>query len=390
MPNKNLSTGYVYSEDLLQYRFSNEHPFNQMRLKLTTELLKDANFLKDEHIVIPRIATDEELALIHQYDYIQAIRHASHGILSEHEAKKYGLNGDDTLQFKHMYRHSARIVGGALNLVDCIMDGTFINGCHLGGGLHHALPGRANGFCIYNDVAITAKYLVEKYHQRVMVIDTDAHHGDGTQWSFYTDNRIMTYSIHETGKFLFPGSGHYTERGEDIGYGYTVNMPLEPYTEDASYLEVFKETVEPLVAAFKPDIILSVHGLDIHYRDPLTHMNCTLNSLYSIPYIIQDLAKRYCNHKVLMFGGGGYNIWRVVPRAWSHVFLSLIGEPIQRGYLPLNWINKWKLYSTVKLPKRWEDRLNDYAYIPRTKEISDKNLRIAKQVASWYERYSDI
>ncbi|MCE3399283.1 acetoin utilization protein AcuC, partial [Staphylococcus aureus] len=108
MPNKNLSTGYVYSEDLLQYRFSNEHPFNQMRLKLTTELLKDANFLKDEHIVIPRIATDEELALIHQYDYIQAIRHASHGILSEHEAKKYGLNGDDTLQFKHMHRHSAR------------------------------------------------------------------------------------------------------------------------------------------------------------------------------------------------------------------------------------------------------------------------------------------
>ncbi|MCM3294393.1 acetoin utilization protein AcuC [Staphylococcus capitis] len=390
MPNKNLSTGYVYSEDPLQYRFSNEHPFNQMRLKLTTELLKDANFLKDEHIVIPRIATDEELALIHQYDYIQAIRHASHGILSEHEAKKYGLNGDDTLQFKHMHRHSARIVGGALNLVDCIMDGTFINGCHLGGGLHHALPGRANGFCIYNDVAITAKCLVEKYHQRVMVIDTDAHHGDGTQWSFYTDNRIMTYSIHETGKFLFPGSGHYTERGEDIGYGYTVNVPLEPYTEDASYLEVFKETVEPLVAAFKPDIILSVHGLDIHYRDPLTHMNCTLNSLYSIPYIIQDLAKRYCNHKVLMFGGGGYNIWRVVPRAWSHVFLSLIGEPIQRGYLPLNWINKWKLYSTVKLPKRWEDRLNDYAYIPRTKEISDKNLRIAKQVASWYERYSDI
>lgn len=361
-----------------------------MRLKLTTELLKDANFLKDEHIVIPRIATDEELALIHQYDYIQAIRHASHGILSEHEAKKYGLNGDDTLQFKHMHRHSARIVGGALNLADCIMDGTFINGCHLGGGLHHALPGRANGFCIYNDVAITAKYLVEKYHQRVMVIDTDAHHGDGTQWSFYTDNRIMTYSIHETGKFLFPGSGHYTERGEDIGYGYTVNVPLEPYTEDASYLEVFKETVEPLVAAFKPDIILSVHGVDIHYRDPLTHMNCTLNSLYSIPYIIQDLAKRYCNHKVLMFGGGGYNIWRVVPRAWSHVFLSLIGEPIQQGYLPLNWINKWKLYSTVKLPKRWEDRLNDYAYIPRTKEISDKNLRIAKQVASWYERYSDI
>ena len=166
-------------------------------------------------------------------------------------------------------------------------------------------------------------------------------------------------------------------------------MPLEPYTEDASYLEVFKETVEPLVAAFKPDIILSVHGVDIHYRDPLTHMNCTLNSLYSIPYIIQDLAKRYCNHKVLMFGAEVIIFGELSLELESRL-LSLIGEPIQQGYLPLNWINKWKLYSTVKLPKRWEDRLNDYAYIPRTKEISDKNLRIAKQVASWYERYSDI
>ncbi|MFW3591013.1 acetoin utilization protein AcuC [Staphylococcus caprae] len=389
MQNKNIKTGYVYSDEILKYRFNNEHPFNQMRLKLTTELLKEAKFLKPEHIIKPRIATDDELALIHKYDYIQAIRHASHGILSEEEAKKYGLNSEDTVQFRHMHRHSARIVGGALNLADRLMDGSLDNGCHLGGGLHHAQSGRANGFCIYNDVAITAKYLVERYNQRVIIIDTDAHHGDGTQWSFYTDNQIMTYSIHETGKFLFPGSGHYTERGEDLGYGYTVNVPLEPYTEDDSYLDVFKETVEPVIAAFKPDIILSVHGVDIHYRDPLTHISCTLSTLYTIPYIIQDLAARYCHHKVIMFGGGGYNIWRVVPRAWSHVFLSLIGEPIQQGYLPLSWINKWKLYSPVQLPKRWEDRLNDYTYIPRIKEISEKNARIAKQVSSWYVHYKD-
>ena len=107
-----------------------------------------------------------------------------------------------------MHRHSARIVGGALNLADAIMNQSLNNGCHLGGGLHHAQLGSANGFCIYNDVAVTAQYLETYYNQRVMIIDTDAHHSDGTQWSFYTSNKVMCYSIHVTGKFLFPGSGH--------------------------------------------------------------------------------------------------------------------------------------------------------------------------------------
>ena len=146
MSNMQQTTGYVYANELLQYRFSNKHPFNQMRLKLTTELLMELGYLKQHHVISPRIATDDELSLIHSYDYIQAIRHASHGILNETEAKKYGLDGEDTLQFRMMHKHSARIVGGALNLADQIMNGTLTNGCHLGGGLHHSLPGRANGF----------------------------------------------------------------------------------------------------------------------------------------------------------------------------------------------------------------------------------------------------
>ncbi|MCH4391907.1 MULTISPECIES: acetoin utilization protein AcuC [Staphylococcus] len=380
----NLKTGYVYSGELLKYRFNDNHPFNQMRLKLTTELLQMMKLLKDDQIINPRIATEEELALIHKYDYIQAIKHASHGILSPSEANKYGLNTDDTFQFQHMHRHSARIVGGALNLADEIMNENILNGCHLGGGLHHSLPGRANGFCIYNDVAITAKYLATKYKQRVMVIDTDAHHGDGTQWSLYTDNTIMCYSIHETGKFLFPGSGHYTERGEDLGYGYTVNLPLEPYTEHDNYLKVFKESVTSVIEAYKPDILLSVHGVDIHYLDPLTHMSCSLETLYEIPYIINKLAHKYTDGKILMFGGGGYNIWKVVPRAWSHIFLALINKPIQEGPLPEQWIKKWRAYSPVNLPKHWTEDYRDYQTIPRTYEISQKNNERASRIVHWY------
>ena len=356
-----------------------------MRLKLTTELLLDLGSLKPEHIITPRIATDEELSLIHSYDYIQAIRRASHGILNLKEAKKYGLDGDDTLQFRRMHQHSARIVGGALNLADAIMDKSVKNGCHLGGGLHHSLPGRANGFCIYNDVAITIAYLIQHYNQRVLCIDTDAHHGDGTQWSFYTEDQALIYSIHETGKFLFPGSGHYTERGNEQGFGYTVNIPLEPYTEDSSYLEVFKQTIEPIIASFKPDIIVSVHGVDVHYLDPLTHMSCTLNTLYQIPYIIKSLADTYTNGKVMMFGGGGYNIWKVVPRAWSHVFLALIEAPPPQGQLPSQWLEKWQPYATCTLPKHWQDDKENYIDIPREEEITATNLKHAQQVISWFK-----
>ncbi|WP_436859771.1 acetoin utilization protein AcuC [Staphylococcus caeli] len=385
MSNTQHATGYVYANALLQYRFSNEHPFNQMRLKLTTELLQDLGCLKQHHIVTPRIATDDEIALIHSYDYIQAIRRASHGILNEHETKKYGLDGTETQQFRMMHKHSARIVGGALNLADQIMDGTLRNGCHLGGGLHHSLPGKANGFCIYNDVAICIAYLIKHHRQRVLCIDTDAHHGDGTQWSFYTNDQALIYSIHETGKFLFPGSGHYTERGNEQGFGYTVNIPLEPYTEDESFLDVFRQTIEPIVASFQPDIIVSVHGVDIHYLDPLTHMSCTLESLYQIPYIIQSLADQYTNGKVIMFGGGGYNIWKVVPRAWTHVFLALIGETPPTGKLPESWLSKWQPYAPCQLPQYWKDDKQDYTNIPRRSTISDTNMKHAQQVLSWFK-----
>lgn len=385
MTSLKTKTGYVYSNEILKYRFNDQHPFNQMRLKLTTELLKKMDVLKDEHIIEPRIATDDEIALVHNYDYIQAIRHASHGILNPDEAQKYGLDSEDTVQFRHMHRHSARIVGGALNLADQILQGKVTNGCHLGGGLHHSLPGRANGFCIYNDISVTIAYLIQKYGQRVLCVDTDAHHGDGIQWSFYTSDKVLNYSIHETGKFLFPGSGHYTERGDEQGYGYSVNVPLEPYTEDASYMETLEQTLSAVTESFQPDIILSVHGVDIHHLDPLTHMHCTLDSLYRVPYFIKSLADQYTGGKVLMFGGGGYNIWDVVPRAWSHVFMALLGLTPPEGRLPQTWLDKWQLYAPTKLPTEWKENSEGYQPIPRREEITEINRKNAQQVCSWFK-----
>ncbi|UWF57750.1 acetoin utilization protein AcuC [Staphylococcus hyicus] len=379
-----LQTGYVYADTLLQYRFHNKHPFNQMRLKLTTELLLSTGLLQSSQIIKPRIATVDEIATVHKYDYIQAIKRGERNLLNPDEKIKYGLDDEDTHVFPKIHKSTATIVGGGLNLIDAIMDGQYVNGCHLGGGLHHALEGRANGFCVYNDAAIYIHHLIHKYRQRVLYVDTDAHHGDGVQWCFYTSDDVMNYSIHETGKFLFPGSGHYTERGDDQGFGYTVNIPLEPYTEHESFMTVFKDTLESVAATFKPDFIVSVNGSDIHYLDPLTHMHCDLNTLYEIPYFVNDIAKKYANGKIMMLGGGGYNIWRVVPRAWSHVYLSLIDHPKLEGHLPEAWLNKWKHYSPVPIPEYWEEDFPEYEAIPRVSEITQKNQNVASKINNWF------
>lgn len=377
---------YVYSEDLLKYRFSDSHPFNQMRLKLTTDLLFDLDVLTSEHIIAPRVATDEELQLVHEPNYIEAIKKAGNGELPLDEYEKYGLNSEDTPQFVNMHENSARVVGGTLTAVDAVMTGEAVRACHLGGGLHHGFKGKASGFCIYNDSAVAIQYMQSKYNQRVLYIDTDAHHGDGVQWSFYTNEDVMNYSIHETGRYLFPGTGALTERGDGKGFGTTVNVPLDAYTEDDSYIDVFKETIEAVCEAYKPDIILSVNGVDIHYLDPLTHLSCTLDTLYEIPYIVKNLADKYCDGKIIMIGGGGYNIWRVVPRAWSHVWFALNDLETPNKPIPQTWLQKYQTLAPVPLPTTWVDEKEDYMDIPRRTEISEKNNNTKIRILDWFKK----
>ncbi|WP_239727226.1 MULTISPECIES: acetoin utilization protein AcuC [unclassified Mammaliicoccus] len=376
---------YVYSEDLLKYRFSDSHPFNQMRLKLTTDLLFDLGVLTEAHIISPRVATDEELQLVHEPNYIEAIKKAGNGDLPLKEYDKYGLNSEDTPQFINMHENSARVVGGTLSAVDAVMTGEATRACHLGGGLHHGFKGKASGFCIYNDSAVAIQYMQSKYNQRVLYIDTDAHHGDGVQWSFYTNEDVMNYSIHETGRYLFPGTGALTERGDGKGFGTTVNVPLDAYTEDDSYIDVFKDTVEAVCKAYKPDVILSVNGVDIHYLDPLTHLSCTLDTLYKIPYIVKGLADKHCDGKIIMIGGGGYNIWRVVPRAWSHVWFALNDLETPEGSIPDSWLQKYQPHAPLPLPSTWIDEKEDYTDIPRRKEITEKNNNTKLRILDWFD-----
>lgn len=367
---------FIFSEDQLGYKFSETHPFNQKRLVLTIDLLKKMNALPDDLIVPARIATDEELLLAHDERYIDIVKKASRGELTPEAGESYGIGTEDTPIFENMHEASARLVGGTLTAADWVMEGKAQHALNLGGGLHHGFRGKASGFCIYNDSSVAINYLKTKYNARVLYIDTDAHHGDGVQWSFYDDPDVCTVSIHETGRYLFPGTGNINERGSGQGYGTSFNFPIDAFTEDESFLEIYRTSMKEIIEFFKPDVILTQNGADAHYLDPLTHLYGTMNIYKEIPKIAHELAHEYCEGRWIAVGGGGYDIWRVVPRAWSLIWMEMNNFPLPSGKLPETWLEKWQPESPVKLIDTWEDPPNMYKAIPRKAEITDKNLQM--------------
>ena len=364
---------FIYSPEQLDYKFSETHPFNQKRLQLTMDLLKQINALQPEQIKTARVATDEELLLGHDAAYIDIVKRAGHGELRNGEGEVYGIGTEDTPIFKNMHEASAMFVGGTLTACDYVMQSKTNHALNLGGGLHHGFHGKASGFCIYNDSTVAIKYMQKKYDARVLYIDTDAHHGDGVQWSFYDDPNVCTLSIHETGRYLFPGTGAVTERGNGEGYGTSFNIPLDAFTEDGSFLEVYETAIREVIAHFKPDVILTQNGADAHYFDPLTHLYSTIKTYEVIPKIAHELAHEFCEGRWIAVGGGGYDIWRVVPRAWSMVWLAMTNQQVPTGAIPQEWLDNWQKEAPVTLIPTWEDPEDLYEPIPRKEEITEKN-----------------
>lgn len=370
---------FIYSKEQLGYSFSDTHPFNQKRIVLTLDLLKKMRAITDADIIAPRIATDEELLLAHESKYIEIVKKAGRGEISNEVGSVYGIGTEDTPIFKNMHEASAMLVGSTLTAVDEVMEGRSRYALNLGGGLHHGFQGKASGFCVYNDSSVAIKYMQKKYNARVLYIDTDAHHGDGVQWTFYDDPNVCTLSIHETGRYLFPGTGNIIERGNGEGYGTSFNFPIDAFTEDDSFLEVYKTAIEEVTAFFKPDVILTQNGADAHYFDPLTHLYGTMTIYEQIPRIARDIADRYCDGKWIAVGGGGYDIWRVVPRAWAQIWLAMIGNPAPTGTLPAEWLQAWQNESPVPFIASWQDPNPLYEAIPRKQEITEKNAQMLKR-----------
>ncbi|MGA9288480.1 MAG: acetoin utilization protein AcuC [Anaerobacillus sp.] len=369
---------FVYSSDYLNYKFSDDHPFNHIRVQLTQDLLTEINALNNEEVIAPRIATDSEIALVHDPAYIDAVKKAGNGSLPSSIASNYGLGTEDTPIFSNMHEASALIVGGTLTAVDAVMTGKTSHALNVGGGLHHGFRGKASGFCIYNDSSIAIEYMKQKYGARVLYVDTDAHHGDGVQWAFYDDPEVCTLSIHETGRYLFPGTGNINEKGQGKGYGFSFNIPIDAFTEDESFQEVYEASFRKVIDFFKPDVILTQNGADAHYYDPLTHLSVSMASYEFIPKLAHELAHEYCNGRWIAVGGGGYDVWRVVPRAWSRIWLEMKGISVS-GSLPEKWLERWKPLSPLPLPPNWHDEKILYDPIPRKQEITEKNKLILER-----------
>lgn len=370
---------FIYSDDQLNYSFSDEHPFNQKRITLTLDLLRKSNAIHDTDIISPRIATDEEILLVHDEKFVDIVRKASKGELSPSAGEIYGIGTEDTPIFQGMHEASAFLVGGTLTAVEEVMEGRARHALNLGGGLHHGFKGRASGFCVYNDSSVAIKYMQEKYHARVLYVDTDAHHGDGVQWAFYDDPSVCTLSIHETGRYLFPGTGKITERGNGAGYGTSFNFPIDAYTEDESFLDIYRAAMTEITDFFKPDVILTQNGADAHYFDPLTHLYGTMNLYKEIPRVAREIANEYCGGRWIGVGGGGYDIWRVVPRAWAHLWIEMSGQKQPTGPLPEDWLNQWQPEAPISLIPTWEDPNPLYKPIPRKQEIEEKNAHMLTQ-----------
>jgi acetoin utilization protein AcuC len=325
-------------------------------------------------------ATEKDLTTVHYSSYIRRVEEASRGGGDLEELMQYGLGTQDNPIFPDIHRACAHVVGGVLRAARLVINGEAEHALCISGGLHHALRWKASGFCIYNDAAVAIARLKEEHPGiKIAYVDTDVHHGDGVQWMFYEDPDVLTFSMHESGRYLFPGTGGVKEVGGKGGHGYSVNLPLEPFTQDDSFIESFEAVVPEVLRAFRPDLILSQNGCDAHELDPLAHLKATTRVYEHVPRRVHELAHELCGGRWVAVGGGGYDIWRVVPRAWSALWATLSHQELPEE-MPADWLEEWGADSPVELPLLLRDDPEDYPPAERVREITHRNRRTAEEL----------
>jgi acetoin utilization protein AcuC len=323
----------IYGPGNHEYDFGPGHPFTPRRFGPGIDLLRE---LGADAFEAPAPAAHADLLTVHTQAFVDSIERLSdYPEIAEDEA----VTDPDTPPFYGMHRAGATVVGGTLRAMESILAGERTHAFHPGGGLHHAFPARATGFCVYNDVAVAIRRARDAGH-RVLYVDVDVHHGDGVEAIFWDDPHVQTVSFHESGLTLFPGTGWVEDRGGVGAEGSAVNIPLEYGTSDASWLEAI-ETVVPLVAAaFRPTLLVSLNGCDAHARDPLADLQLTTGALHRAARLLDEIAHRHCGGRWLATGGGGYDVYGVVPRAWALVWLAQAHRAVPTE-TPAGWRERW-------------------------------------------------
>jgi len=333
----------VFDPTLTAYDFGVSHPMSPLRVDLTVRLARELGVLAPEEGVGPGLPTvpapmadDDLVATVHDREYIDAVKRAGKDPYVVIEER--GLGTPDNPTFEGMHEASAHIVGATVEAARRVWTGDVLHAANISGGLHHAMPEKASGFCVYNDVAVGIRWLLDQGAEKIAYVDVDVHHGDGVEAIFYDDPRVLTISLHETGQMLFPGTGFPSDTGGPGAEGSAVNVALPPGTSDAGWLRAFHAVVPPLLREFAPDVLVTQHGCDSHIEDPLAHMMLTVDGQRAAYLALHDLAYEVCDGRWLVTGGGGYAVVDVVPRAWTHLLAIVAGAPLDpRTETPEGW-----------------------------------------------------
>jgi acetoin utilization protein AcuC len=319
----------VVDERLASYNFGPSHPMSPIRIQLAYRLAREFGLLDLPNVsiidsVVP--CTDEELLSVHTPEFIRSVKLAGrHGLVND---PRTGIGTEDVPIFPEMHEATALICGATLQSVKEVYYGRTQHSVNLAGGLHHAMPDRAAGFCVYNDVAVGIKWLLDQGVKRVAYVDVDVHHGDGVQECFWDDPRVMTISIHESGRTLFPGTGYPDEIGGPNAIGTAANVALPPGVADNEWLRAFQAIVPPLLEEFMPQYLVTQHGCDSHFDDPLAHMALSIDGQRMAYESLHRLAHRFAGGRWIAVGGGGYEWVDVVPRIWTHLIAEAAGAPL--------------------------------------------------------------
>jgi len=343
------STPFIYSSHFQAYNFGPGHPFTPLRWKALRELV-EASALPVAWIE-SNASSDEEILTVHSAEFVSAVKAASDAISFIHPGY-FGLGTGDVPTFLGMHDATAHVVGGTVAAGEAVASGTAKKSLQLSGGLHHAMRDRASGFCVYNDQAVVIRNLRSR-GWRVAYIDIDVHHGDGVQAIFYEDPNVLTVSLHESGAYLFPGTGSILETGGAGAEGTSVNVPLHPGTDDASYLDSFDAVVPEIVRQFAPDVIVLECGADAHAIDPLAHIGLTTHGFSDVLDRILALADEAAAGRLVAALGGGYAFDSTL-RVWSMLAYKLCQIPLPE-LLPEQWFSKWETALTDRAWTRWHD-----------------------------------
>jgi acetoin utilization protein AcuC len=335
MSDENGDTLVVWDPALLDYDLG-DHPLDPVRVELTMALAGEYELLKRAgvRVMVPESADDATLTTVHTPEYLAAVRAAP----GDPFFSGFGLNTPDNPVFPGMHEAGALVVGATVAAAEAVWRGQARRAVNVAGGLHHAMPGHASGFCVYNDPAVAIRRMLDLGAERIAYVDVDVHHGDGVQAIFYDDPRVLTISLHETPLALFPGTGFPDETGGPGAEGSAVNVALPPGTGDSGWLRAFHAVVPGVLRAFRPQVLFTQCGADGHRLDPLADLRLTVDGQRATYLALRDLADEVCDGRWVATGGGGYALVEAVPRAWTHLLAVATGQPLDPGLaIPESW-----------------------------------------------------